>query len=161
MKNKAFTLIEVLIVILVIGIIASIALPQYQKIMDKTKYSEKAWNIRTIYNALERYYLTTGEYPPASLENLSDPSSLSSALDMDIPPHPYPWYLYYRPSHRYVGYYNTGTQIWLQCALQPSTSGCTCSIPSANVTAKKVALCQALCKNPKAYSGSGGYTCSL
>ena len=162
MKNKAFTLIELLVVILIIGILAAIAFAQYQKIMEKTKYSEKAWNIRTIYNALERYYLTTGEYPSGQLHGATDPSPLSSALDIDIPPlsRANKWLIYYQPAHKYVGYYNAKTAIWTICYWSPKKK-CECMIPSAHVTAKKVALCQDLCKNPKAYSGSGDYTCSL
>ena len=161
MNKKAFTLIELLIVVLIIGILAAIAVPQYQKAVDKTRYSQMVWGIKTIHKALEQYYLTMGSYPPSDLENHTDPSLLSSVLDIDIPKHPRAWYLYYRPGNNYVGYYNpSDTQIWLQCFLN-SKEGCVCSIPSANVTAKKVALCQSLCNNPKEYSGSGGYTCSL
>ena len=161
MKNKAFTLIELLIAVLIIGILAAIAVPQYKKAVDKTRYSQMVWGIKTIHKALEHYYLTMGSYPPANLENVYDPSLLSSVLDIDIPPLPSKWYLYYRPLHNYVGYYKLGTQIWLMCYLQPSKEGCVCEIPSASVTAKKVELCQSLCNNPKEYSGSGGYTCSL
>ena len=162
MKSQGFTLIELLIAVLIIGILAAIAVPQYQKAVDKTRYSQMVWGIKTIHKALEHYYLTMGSYPPANLENVYDPSLLSSVLDIDIPPLPSRrWYLYYRPGNKYVGYYNWETKIWLRCALQPSKDGCTCSIPSANITASKVALCQSLCTNPKDYSGSGDYTCSL
>ena len=162
MKSQGFTLIELLIAVLIIGILAAIAVPQYQKAVDKTRYSQMVWGIKTIHKALEQYYLTMGSYPPANLENIKDPSLLSSVLDIDIPPLPSRrWYLYYRPLNKYVAYYNLDTQIWLQCYLQPSKKGCVCEIPSASVTAKKVALCQSLCINPKDYSGSGTYTCSL
>ena len=159
MKNKAFTLIELLVVILIIGIITAIVLPQYQKAVEKVRYSQLAWNIQEIYNALERYKLTTGEYPPASFENVNDPSLLSSALDIDIPPHPSRWYLFYRPLNHYVAYYNLDTRIWINCGLP--NKACTCGIGSGDVTTKKVELCRGLCKNPQDYSGSGEYTCSL
>ena len=159
MKNKAFTLIELVVVILIIGIITAIVLPQYQKAVEKIRYSQLAWNIQEIYNALERYKLTTGEYPPANFENLYDSSRLSSALDIDIPPLPSRWYLYYRPLNHYVSYYNIDTLIWISCNLPDKD--CKCSISSGKVTAKNLELCQRLCKNSKTYSGSGGYSCPL
>ena len=78
MENKhtrrGFTLIELLVVVLIIGILASVAVPQYQKAIEKTKASQAMMLLHTIYEAYEIYYLHNGSYP-TSLEQ----------LDIDVP----------------------------------------------------------------------------
>ena len=63
-NKKAFTLIELLIVVLIIGILAAIALPQYQKAVEKTRLTQNIVNVRALYDALELYRLENGSYPP-------------------------------------------------------------------------------------------------
>jgi type IV pilus assembly protein PilE len=70
MKNiKGFTLIELLVAVLIIGILAAIALPQYQKTVERSKISEAIQLGRRIKDAQEIYYLIEGKYT-SSFEDL-------------------------------------------------------------------------------------------
>ena len=57
-----FTLIELLVVVLIIGILASVALPQYFKAVERSRMAEAETLINNIVLAQRRKYMQTNRY---------------------------------------------------------------------------------------------------
>lgn len=65
-KHLGFTLIELLIVVAIIGILASIAVPNFLNAQIRAKVSRVQSEHRSLVNALESFNIDNGQYPPMS-----------------------------------------------------------------------------------------------
>jgi general secretion pathway protein G len=78
---KGFTLIEILVVLLIVSLLASLALPRYFQSIDGAKETVLAENLRITRDTIDKFYGDTGHYP-ASLEELVEKKYLR-ALPLD------------------------------------------------------------------------------
>ena len=64
MKNNTsgFTLIELLVVVLIIGILSSVALPQYQKAVEKSRATEVMMYVDAYIKAQQLYHMANGTF---------------------------------------------------------------------------------------------------
>lgn len=62
-KQKGFTIVELLIVIVVIGILAALVVTTFSGIQRKARDTERQTDIKAIYGQLEAYYAQNGAYP--------------------------------------------------------------------------------------------------
>ena len=72
-KKSGFTLLELLVVILIIGILAAVALPQYQVAVRKAEFASLQAMTNALLDAENRYFLTHGTF--TGIQN----------LDIDLP----------------------------------------------------------------------------
>ena len=81
--KKAFTLLEVLIVVVIVGILASLAIPMFQGARSKAITAEVLPNINCIEQSIELYIIEYG-WPPVQLTTdlNEDPGFLA---DYDLP----------------------------------------------------------------------------
>src|SRR5688572_11136784 len=63
---EGFTLIEMLVVLGIIALLATLVAPQVIRYLSKAKTDTAATQLRNIEGAIELYFLDTGQYPPAN-----------------------------------------------------------------------------------------------
>ncbi len=80
-KQSGFTIIELLIVIAIIGILATLVLTNFQGAQAKSRDTTRQTDINSIYQKLEEFYNENGGYPNEDLTNTVLPGIDQGALE--------------------------------------------------------------------------------
>lgn len=62
-NNKGYTLVEMMIVLMIIGIIVSVTYPSLSRAYDTTNENDREKQEYVVNRALKEYYALTGAYP--------------------------------------------------------------------------------------------------
>ena len=76
--SRGFTIVELLIVIVVIGILAALVVVTYNGIQQKARDTERKTDINALHGQLEAYQAQNGKYP--TLANVNDATFRSTNM---------------------------------------------------------------------------------
>lgn len=85
-NKKGFTIVELLIVIVVIGILAALVIVTFAGIQQRARNTERETDIKAIHGHLETFFADNGYYP--SLADINSGAAAMPGLDREalIPP---------------------------------------------------------------------------
>ena len=79
-SNKVFTLVEIMIVVVIIGLLAAMAIPAFQKVRTSSQDKAVLNNARQLSAAADQYYLENGVSTVAS-SNLTGAGNYVKAIN--------------------------------------------------------------------------------
>ena len=79
-KNQGFTLVEILIVVVILGILAAIVIPQFSDASTQSKVSSAASSIQTMRSQISLYKIQHNDTAPTLLEMNADVTTPGSSV---------------------------------------------------------------------------------
>jgi len=103
-KNAGFTLVEILIVVIILGILAAIVIPQFTEASNDARNNALASDLQTMRGQIELYHIQhLDTYPTAAIVNqLVYRSNSSGTTGSDPNDYPFGPYLQKFPSNPFV-----------------------------------------------------------
>lgn len=84
-KQKGFTIVELLIVIVVIGILAAITIVAFNGVQTRAKYSKISQDLKSMQKLIEIYKADKGHYPVASVNWIRSSSNPDDFIPDIVP----------------------------------------------------------------------------
>ena len=81
---KAFTLVEIMIVVVIIGLLAAMAIPAFSRVREKSRNTALANDLRAFAQAFETFALETGAFPPDADIGVVPPAMTGGASSLDV-----------------------------------------------------------------------------
>jgi general secretion pathway protein G len=96
-REKGFTLIELLIVLAIVALLLTLAVPRYFSSLDKSKSVVLEQNLKAVRDTIDKFYADKGRYPDSLQELVSekylkdlpvDPVTNTTDAWVVVPPEP-------------------------------------------------------------------------
>ena len=85
-RRRAFTLVEILVVLAIIGILAAILFPAFSRAQESARQTNCASNLQQIGLAVQQYYQDTRRYPDSLLDLLPEGAEYDKSTTSDGAP---------------------------------------------------------------------------
>lgn len=85
-RRSAFTLVEILVVLAIIGILAAILFPAFKRAQESARQTNCASNLQQIGLAVQQYYQDTRRYPDSLLDLLPEGAEYDASTTSDTAP---------------------------------------------------------------------------
>ncbi len=83
-KNKAFTLIEIMVVLVIIAVMAALAIPNLTQMIERSHEQDAMMQLRTVHAAEQVYFARVGSFWPTI--NNQDVDAIKTNLNLNIVP---------------------------------------------------------------------------